>query len=80
MRFDRLLIWTLVVVLVLVFIPFVGMLGTMAIHGTSGTGMMGQMGNMMSGGMMGWGLVWMILATVALVLLITFLIRTVARQ
>ena len=61
-------------------IPLVGMLGMMTMHGTLGTGMMGQMGGMMSVGMMGWGLVWMILVAVGLVLLITFLIWTVARQ
>ena len=85
MRSDRVLIWTIVAVLILVLIPLIGMLGMMTMHATMGTGVMPmggmmQMGGMMSGGMMGWGLAWMILGTLALVLLIAFLIRAVARE
>jgi hypothetical protein len=60
MRSDRLLIWTVVVILILLLIPLVGMLGMMTMHGMMGQGMVTQTGGMMMGGMMGWGLGWMI--------------------
>jgi uncharacterized membrane protein len=76
-RHSTVLSWVLILLAILVLAPLLGMIAMMGLG--SSAMVSSPIGGMMNGGMMAWGVVWMIVGAALLIGLIVALFRTINR-